>query len=98
MQPPATAEDVLRSLREIGTSILHGMTSPYDLINLTHLIKEMGFMNAVGAPSLDRSDSTDRPTGRRTEPPPIGQAGDRRGSNAFRDSVLSPERRSPISG
>jgi hypothetical protein len=33
MQPLATAEDVLRSFREIETSIFHGSTSPYDLIN-----------------------------------------------------------------
>jgi anti-anti-sigma factor len=53
MQPLATAKDVPRSFREIETSIFHGRTSPDDLINPIHLIKDMGFMNAVGAPSPD---------------------------------------------
>ncbi len=34
MQPLATAEDVLRSVREIEKSIFHGSTIPYDLIDL----------------------------------------------------------------
>jgi hypothetical protein len=62
MQPLATAEDVLRSFREIEPSIFHGRTSPDDRMNPIPLIKDLGFRNAVGAPSLDRS----RPTGRRT--------------------------------
>jgi hypothetical protein len=32
MQPLTTAEDVLRSFREIETSIFHGIISPYGLI------------------------------------------------------------------
>jgi anti-anti-sigma factor len=53
MQPLATAEDVLRSFREIETSIFPGRTSPDDLINPNDLIKDIGFMNAVEAPSPD---------------------------------------------
>jgi hypothetical protein len=53
MQPLATAEDALRSFREIETSIFHGRTSPDDRMNPILLIKDLGFMNAVGAPSPD---------------------------------------------
>jgi hypothetical protein len=34
MQPLATIEDVMRSFREIDTSIFHGITSRYALTNL----------------------------------------------------------------
>jgi hypothetical protein len=40
----------------------------------------------------------ERPTGRRTEPPAIGRAGDRRAWKILRESALNPERRSPVSG
>jgi hypothetical protein len=53
MQPLATAEDVLRSFREIEPSIFHDRTGPDDRMNTIPLIKDLGFMNAVGAPSLD---------------------------------------------
>jgi hypothetical protein len=38
MQPLATAEDVLRSFRDIETSIFPGRTGPYDLMNPIPLI------------------------------------------------------------
>ena len=97
MQPLATAQSAL-SCREIETSVFYGHTSSYDPTNLTHLIKDMAFINVSRAPSLDPSDSTERPTGRRTEPPPIGRAGDRRAWKIIRESALNSERRSPVSG
>ena len=96
MQPLATAEDGL-SFREIETSVFHGRTSPCDPIGLAHLVKDMAFISAVGAPSLGRSDSIERPTGRPTEPPPTGRVIGG-GGKTFRESALSPGRRSSVSG